>query len=116
MTGKATFGFMSKYKKGAVVPTGNTDFQFKAGDLDFGSSSYHWLIVTGSNYAKSKGVGTINDEGAYKFQVWAGDDDPDTFRIKIWTEDEFDVETVIYDNGFDQAISAGNIVVHTKKK
>jgi len=116
MTGKATFGFISKYKKGAVVPTGNTDFQFTAGDLDFGSSSYQWLVVTGSSYAKFKGVGTINDEGTYKFQVWAGDDEPDTFRIKIWTEDEFDVETVIYDNGSDQVIGAGNIVIHTKKK
>ncbi len=30
-TGKANFGFVSKYKKGANVPTGNTEFNFKAG-------------------------------------------------------------------------------------
>lgn len=29
-----TFGFVSKYKKEATVPTGNTQFQFKAGDLN----------------------------------------------------------------------------------
>jgi len=29
LTGKATFGFVSKYQKGANVPTGNTEFQFK---------------------------------------------------------------------------------------
>jgi hypothetical protein len=34
-TGKANFGFVSKYKKGASTPTGNTEFQFKAGDLNF---------------------------------------------------------------------------------
>ena len=35
LSGKATFGFVSKYKKGANVPDGNTEFQFNAGDLNF---------------------------------------------------------------------------------
>jgi len=39
-TGKATFGFVSKYKKGATVPTGNTEFVFKAADLNFHSTSH----------------------------------------------------------------------------
>lgn len=39
MTGKATFGFVSKYKKGATLPTGETEFQFKAGNLNFMSTS-----------------------------------------------------------------------------
>jgi hypothetical protein len=114
--GKATFGFVSKYKKGADVPTGNTEFQFKDGDLNFHSTSYDWLVVTGngSDYAKFKGTGTINGEGTYKFQIWAGDDDPDTFRIKIWYEDGGS-EVVVYDNGMDQEIGGGSIVVHTKK-
>ena len=46
----------------------------------------------------------------YKFMIWAGDGEPDTFRIKIWYEDGDEV--VVYDNGFDQAIGAGNIKVH----
>jgi PKD repeat protein len=116
LAGKANFGFVSKYKKGADVPEGNTEFQFHAGDLNFHSSSYEWLVVTGSDYAMFKGTGTINGEGAYKFRIWAGDDEPDTFRIKIWEEDEYGTETVTYDNGFDQAISGGSIVIHTKKK
>jgi hypothetical protein len=115
LSGKATFGFVSKYKKGASIPTGNTEFQFKAGDFNFHSSSYEWLVVTGSDYAKFKGTGTINGEGEYKFKLLAGDNDPDTFRIKIWEEDEFGTETVISDNGTDQAIAGGNIVIHTKK-
>jgi hypothetical protein len=113
MSGKATFGFVSKYKKGATVPTGNTEFQFRAADLNFHSQAYEYLVITGegSNYARFKGVGAINGEGAYNFMIWAGDKEPDTFRIKIWTEDEFGAETVIYDNGFDQPIGGGNIKV-----
>jgi PKD repeat protein len=114
--GKASFGFVSKYKKGATAPEGNTEFQFHAGDLNFHSSSYEWLVVTGGNYARFKGEGTINGTGDYKFMIWAGDADPDTFRIKIWQEDTYGTETVTYDNGFDQAIDSGSIVVHTKKK
>jgi len=37
----------------------------------------------------------------------------DTFRIRIWYEDGGD-EIVAYDNGMDQAIGGGNIVVHKK--
>jgi hypothetical protein len=114
--GKVTFGFVSKYKKGASTPDGNTEFQFKAGDLNFHSTSYDWLLVTGSDYAKFKGTGTINGGGEYKFKTWAGDDDPDTFRIKIWEEDGNGNETVTYDNGADQAIAGGSIVIHTKGK
>lgn len=113
-TGKATFGFVSKYKKGAKVPTGNTEFQFHAGDLNFHSTSYQWLVVTGSNFAKFKGEGTINGEGAYKFQIWAGDATPDTFRIKIWY-DGGGGEVVVYDNGMNQPIGGGSIVIHAKK-
>jgi PKD repeat protein len=112
--GKANFGFVSKYKKGAFVPTGNTEFNFKAGSLNYHSDSYDWLVVTGSDYAKFKGAGTINGEGDFKFMVWAGDGDPDTFRIRIWVEDELGNETDIYDNGFGEPIGGGNIVVHTR--
>ncbi len=90
----------------------NTEFQFQAGNLNFHSSSDDWLVVTGSDYAMFKGTGTIDGEGEYKFMIWAGDNDPDTFRIKIWSENP--VETVVYDNGSDQAIGGGSIVIHTK--
>jgi hypothetical protein len=43
--------------------------------------------MTGSDYAMFKGTGTVNGEGVYKFTIWAGDG-ADTFRIKIWREDE----------------------------
>ena len=39
LTGRANFGFVSKYKKGATVPEGQTEFQFQTGNLNFHSSS-----------------------------------------------------------------------------
>ena len=113
ITGKANFGFVSKYKKGATSPTGQTEFIFQAGDLNFHSNSYEWLVVTGSNYAKFKGTGTINGSCKYKFMLWAGDDTSDTLRIKIWEEDAYGNEFEVYDNGFDQPIGGGSIVIHT---
>ena len=66
-----------------------------------------------------KGTGTINGMQApnvedYKFRIWAGDDDPDTFRIKIWYE-VLDIEYVVYDNDSYQTIGAGSIVIHSGK-
>jgi hypothetical protein len=115
LAGKATFGFESKYKKGANAPIGNTEFYFKAAALTFHSSNYEWLVVTGRGYAQYKGTGTISGMGDYKFMLWAGDGSPDTFRIRIWEEHGATaIETDVYDNGFDQAIGGGSIVVHTK--
>jgi len=119
LTGKATFGFVSKYQKGATVPTGTTQFQFSVAGFSFYSETYEWLVVSKDQAtAQFKGSGTVNGSfdpngNAFKFMLWAGDGNPDTFRIKIWCEDG-DVENVVYDNGFNQAIGGGNIVVHTK--
>ncbi len=110
LTGKANFGFVAKYKKGANVPDGNTQFQFQAGDLNFHSTSYEWLVVAG-NTAQFKGEGTINGQGSYKFMITADDDSPDTFRIKIWYE-ENGFEVVVYDNGSQQSLGGGSIKIH----
>src|SRR5204863_4258584 len=45
--GKANFGFVSKYPKGATVPTGETEFQFSAGGFNFHSTVYQWLVISG---------------------------------------------------------------------
>lgn len=122
MTGKANFGFVSKYKKGATVPTGDTEFNFTAGNLNFHSDSYDWLVINQNNTnAQYKGSGTINGGLApngelFKFKIWATDNDPggdDTFRIKIWYEDNGEI--VVYDNGVNQAIGGGNIKIHNGK-
>jgi hypothetical protein len=120
--GKANFGFVSRYKKGASIPTGSTEFNFTAGGFNFHSDTYDWLVVNmnGSN-AQYKGSGSVNGElspvgHSYKFMLWARDFKAtgiDTFRIKIWYEDAGN-EVVVYDNGFNQEIGGGNIVIHAK--
>jgi hypothetical protein len=112
LAGRATFGFVAKTQKNAAVPMGNTEFQFHAGGVNFHSEGYDSLLVTGG-YARFGGVGTINRNGPYRFMVWAGDNAPDTFRIRIWQEGgEPGAEIVVYDNGVDQPIGSGSIVVH----
>jgi hypothetical protein len=122
LTGKATFGFVSKYLKGANVPTGNTEFQFHAGKMNFSSTAYDWLVVAGSK-AMYKGVGTINGGGKYGFMLSAIDNGSsgDTFRIKIW---DYASGNLVYDNqlgAVDDAnptmgIEGGSIVVHASNK
>jgi len=119
LTGQATFGFVSKYKKGQSVPTGNTEFQFDVAELSFDSDTYEWLVVTqGGTNAQFKGSGTVNggldpNGHEFKFMIWASDGTPDTFRIRIWWENN-GTEVVVYDNGTHQPIGGGNVVIHTK--
>jgi predicted outer membrane repeat protein len=122
LTGKASFGFVSRYQRGATVPTGNTEFQFKAGALNFKSTSYQWLVVSGAR-AQYKGEGTINGVAGYSFLLTAidgqltGGGGADKFRIKI---QETATGTVVYDNQMDAddgadpttVIGGGSIVIH----
>jgi probable HAF family extracellular repeat protein len=120
--GKAAFGFVSRYKTGVSRPTGNTEFQFKAGGLAFSSTSYQWLVIAGAR-AQFKGVGEINGSaGTYGFMLTAIDGaldggGSDRFRIKIW---DTATGAIVYDNkiglaeGSDEAtaLAAGSIVIH----
>ncbi|MGH2806616.1 MAG: PKD domain-containing protein, partial [Actinomycetota bacterium] len=121
-TGRANFGFSSKYKKGATVPTGVTEFQFKTGNLNFHSSTYEWLVVGGAR-AQYKGVGTINGSGSYGFKLTAidgqlsGGGGFDKMRMKIW---ELATGQLVYDDqtGADDSSDAstplggGSIIIH----
>ncbi|HSH20773.1 MAG TPA: T9SS type A sorting domain-containing protein, partial [Draconibacterium sp.] len=125
-TGTASFGFVSKYDKKKEVFKGNTEFEFDAGDLQFVSTEYEWLVVAGSN-AKFKGRGSINGIPGYQFMISAIDGDmrekgaPDLFRIKIWFESTGEV--VVYDNEMNTEIDAdpttmiqeGSIKIHIPK-
>ena len=102
LAGKANFGFVSKYQKGATVPTGNTEFQFKEGNLNFKSTNFQWLVIQGTSMSQFKGTGTINNVGNFNFLVTANDGDavigtkkPDSFRMKIT---DAVTGAVIYDN------------------
>ena len=122
-TGRATFGFNAKYKKGSNEVTGDTEFQFSAGDMKFKSSSHDAMsLVIAGRKALYKGTGTINGTGSYKFMLSAIDGqanngvDPDTFRIRIWDAGG----TLVYDNqpldGEEvdptTTLGGGSIVVH----
>ena len=123
LTGKANFGFVSKYKKGATVPEGQTEFQLHFASFNFQSTSYQWLVVSANGTkAQYKGNGTVNGNGSYGFLLTAYDE-PDKFRIKIWNTA---TSAVVYDNragpsedidaADPQAIAGGSIVIHTPKK
>ena len=106
-----------------TIPTGETEFQFKTGDLNFHSTVYEWLVIAGAR-AQYKGSGTINGYGNYGFLLTAIDGEVnggggiDKFRIKIWNKAP---NFIVYDNapGSDdinasntQAIGGGSIVIH----
>ncbi|MHB1128279.1 MAG: hypothetical protein ACYC2T_15270 [Bacillota bacterium] len=121
LSGKVTFGFVAKYKKGAF-PDGNIEFLLKVAKIVFKSTSYDQLVISG-HMAKFKGAGTINCQGSYGFMVTAIEgarwgDGVDTFRLKIWDKENNDA--IIYDNQMDAddttvqttALGGGSIVIH----
>ncbi len=123
VTGKANFGFNSKYKNNASVPTGNTEFHLNATNFKFSSTAYEWLVIVGP-WAQYKGTGKVNGSGNYGFLVTAWDGNAsggggtDKFRIKIWDKNNNDA--VVYDsqlNDSDYAdpttvLGGGSIVIH----
>ena len=54
------------------MPTGETEFQFQAGNFNFHSAVYRWLVIAGAK-AQYKGTGTINGSGNYGFLLTATD-------------------------------------------
>jgi hypothetical protein len=126
LTGKATFGFVSKYEKGATIPTGQIQFQFQVAGFNFQSTAYQWLVIAGAK-AQYKGTGTINGTSGYTFMLTAtdgainGGGGVDKFRIHITSTA---TGGTVYDNvrgaGDDlnsanpQAIGGGDIVIHSK--
>ena len=125
LKGRANFGFNSQYKKNAIVPTGETEFNFQVGNMNFHSTAYTWLVVSGYK-AQYKGTGTINGSGNYDFTLTAYDGDISggggvgKFRIRITGANNGNA--VIFDNNISkptdmdladpEAISGGSIVIH----
>jgi hypothetical protein len=122
LTGKANFGFVSRYQGGAAAPSGQTEFQFKAGDLNFHASVYDWLVVSGP-LAQYTGTGTLNGGGRFGFVVTVldgqsnGGGNVDRLRMKIWDET---TGALVYDTqpgAADGAVpttplAGGNVVIH----
>jgi hypothetical protein len=118
LTGKANFGFVSKYQKGATVPTGDTEFQFQTAGLNFKSTSYDWLVISGGSKAQYKGSGTVNGASGYNFILTAIAGSQDRFRIKITAMAAGG--GLVYDNQLNAPdtsdpttlLGGGNIVIH----
>lgn len=124
LTGPANFGFVSKYQKGATLPTGQTEFQFHVAGFNFHSDAYQWLVVAGSK-AQYKGTGSVNGVSGYGFLLTAvdgqlnGGGGVDKFRIKVWNGDGIVYDNVLgasddLDAASPLAITSGNIVIHAK--
>jgi hypothetical protein len=124
--GKAHVSFVSRYQKGASIPTGETSFEFQAGNLRFKSSSYKWLVVSSDGaLAQYEGSGSVNGVSGYVFRLTLYDAavtgvGRDSIRMKI-----ADPSRVVYDdkagtNDDDilantQPISGRNIVIHVPR-
>jgi hypothetical protein len=118
---KSNFGFNAKYQKGASLPTGEMEFQYKAGNINFHGSSYDWLVVSQSGStmkAEAQGSGTVNGGGNYAFFVSVTDNGgTDKFRIRMWDKV---TNYVVYDTQYVDPTTAepmtitggGNIVIH----
>lgn len=120
LTGRASFGFVSKYKPGKATPDGNTEFQFRAASFNFTSTDYQFMVISGAK-ATLKGTGTVNGQGTYDFTLQAidgqvnGGGGQDKFRIRIKNGNQ-----VIYDNEITSGenddpttlLGGGNIVIH----
>jgi hypothetical protein len=122
LSGRANFGFTSKYKNGGGRPTGETEFNFTVGNFNFHSESYDWLVVS-SFKAQYRGTGSVNGVSGYEFRVTgydgqiSGGGGIDKFRIKVTRNGQtvFDNRMGVsedIDQADPQAIAGGSIVIH----
>jgi len=117
----ATFGFVAKYLKDSVTPTGNLEFQYYTSDgINLKSTTIQWLRI-GGNVAQFGGTATVNgvstvDSKQYYFRAKAQDKgEPgtsDEFMIKIWLGDPNLDGTLIHAS--HSTLYGGNIIVRTK--
>ena len=112
--GKATFGFVVKYKHEAA--DGNLEFQYHIGDINLKDTDITWLVVSDVS-AQFQGEGTINGEGLYTFRVLAKDGDkaggqPDEFTIRIWQGTDTEADPIY--QAIHAQLGGGNIIIHTK--
>lgn len=139
-TGKASFAFVIKYKKRSSSPDGNTEFQFRAGDLKFKSKDYEWLVIDDQT-AVFKGSGKVNGHSGYGILISVVDEDnhnddhhhqgnhkessrkskkSDRIRVKVWNR----YGVVVYDTQLgspdnaaaETKLNGGSIVIHGGKK
>jgi len=73
-SGPVTFGFNVKYLPHDTVPSGDVEFHYDAGNINFKSTGFDFLVVTSEPRAQIQGTGTINGTITCKFTIdaWSG--------------------------------------------
>jgi len=100
MMGKMSFGFNSKFFKGATNPKGESQLDFLVGNLDFNALNYDYLVIDKSR-AQFAGFGKVNGVSGYNFIVTVidgglpGGGGIDKLRIKIWNKT---TGAIVYDS------------------
>lgn len=119
--GKATFGFVARYRPNSSVPEGNTEFRVQAGDWSFRSTSYGWLTMT-ADVARFQGQGQVNGKSGYEFLLTAikgSGASKGALRLRVR---ETATGTIVYDNRRDapelsdagSALQGGNVTLHLR--
>ena len=113
-TGNVTFGFSAKYLPNSTTPSGDVEFHYNAGSINFKSTSLTVLVVTSEPRAQLQGTGTINGSTSCQFSLdaWQGSFQPgntDAFGIRIYncggaTGDRYNLAT--------KPTSQGSIKIH----
>ncbi|GIV96799.1 MAG: hypothetical protein KatS3mg057_1456 [Herpetosiphonaceae bacterium] len=97
-TGLVRFSFAARYRRASALPSDKTEILFSAGNLHFQSTSYRWLVASGSR-AQYQGTGTVNGAETYGFLLSLVDGQRsgsrvDLMRIQIWQQG---TGNVVYD-------------------
>jgi hypothetical protein len=99
-TGKVSYGFAVNYYKGATLPKGETQFEFKLGSLEYNALNFDYLSISGYK-AVFKGSGKIvGGQSGINFIMYVTDGaldgtGVDKVRIKIYNKN---TNQVYYDN------------------
>lgn len=126
ISGRAHFRMNARINKSGELK-GRTTFSFNNGNIDFQSSSYSRIMVSG-NTANVSGIGTVNSIGEYEFYISFVDKIStvrnrvtDKYRLQIVNSS---TQEVVYDNQMGDSgevkathpITNGNILVKTDDK
>lgn len=99
-TGKVSYGFAMNYFKNSTLPKGETQFEFKLGDLEYNALNFDYLSISGAK-AQFKGTGKIiGGQSGINFIMTVIDGDLDgtgidKIRMKIYNKK---TGQVYYDN------------------
>lgn len=102
VTGKANFGYSVNYYKGATLPKGETQFEFKVGDFQYNALNFDYLSVASPGYkavfsGSGKIIGGISGVNFTMYVIDGALDGSgvDKVRLKIYNKN---TNHVYYDN------------------